>query len=168
MLFIWKGNLFGRGIMIYLIVLLSISGLLIYGAWKDWHHARVSNKITFAAIALSILVFPMVDSQFFRVLFILIYYIMFNNLQIIGGADFKILIASLLSTPHLWLFLSTLIIYSLIIAVQMRITGRNKLFAKISNGTTKLLEERIPGFVPIAMAYIVTMALIATVGWFTL
>jgi hypothetical protein len=78
---------------------------------------------------------------------------------LIGGADFKILIAAIISVPNLFLFLSTFIVYSLITTVQMRITRRNKIFARISNGSTKLLEERIPGFVPITMSYIVTGAL---------
>lgn len=149
--------------MIYLIVLLSIIGLLIYGSWKDWHHAKVSNKITFAAIALAILTLPYVTNYTFRGLFILIYYFMFRK-QIVGGADFKILVACLMSVPNVFLFLSTFIVYSLITTIQMRITGRNKHFAKISNGTTKLLEERIPGFVPITMSYIVTTILTLVVA----
>ncbi len=153
--------------MIYLIVLLSISLLLIYGSWRDWHHARVSNKITFAAIALAILALPYVSDHMFRALFIVIYYFMFRK-QIVGGADFKILVACLMSVPNVFLFLSTFIVYSLITTVQMRITGRNKQFAKISNGTTKILEERIPGFVPITMSYIVTTVLTLLAAIFTI
>ena len=144
--------------MIYLVVLLSISLLLIYGSWKDWHHARVSNKITYSAIALSFFALPYVDDYPWRGLFILIYILMAEK-EMIGGADAKILIAVLLSIPNLFLFLSCFVIYSLIIAIQMRVTGRNKVFARISNGSTKLLEEKIPGFVPITMSYIVTTAL---------
>jgi len=151
--------------MIYLVVLLSISLLLIYGSWRDWHHARVSNKITFSCIALALLVLPLIDSYLFRGLFIAIYLIMFR-FGIIGGADMKALIAVILSVPNAFLFMSTFVIYSLILTIQMRATGRNKVFAKISNDTTKLKEERIPGFVPITMSYIITIILTMTASMF--
>jgi len=151
--------------MIYLVVLLSISLLLIYGSWRDWHHARVSNKITFSCIALALISIPYVNNYIFRGLLILVYLLMFRH-ALIGGADAKILIAVIISAPNPFLFMSTFIIYSLILAIQKRVTGRNKGFAKISNGTTKLIEERIPGFVPITMSYIITIILTMTAAMF--
>ena len=151
--------------MIYLVIILSISLLLIYGSCKDWHHARVSNKITFSCIALALIAIPYVNSYLFRGLLILVYVLMFRY-ALIGGADAKILIAVIISVPNPFLFMSTFVIYSLILAVQMRVTGRNKVFARISNGTTKLIEERIPGFVPITMSYIITIILTMTASMF--
>ena len=151
--------------MIYLVVILSISLLLIYGSWRDWHHARVSNKITFSCIALALISIPFVNSYLFRGLLILVYILMFRY-ALIGGADAKILIAVIISVPNPFLFMSTFVIYSLILAIQMRVTGRNKVFARISNGTTKIIEERIPGFVPITMSYIITIILTMTASMF--
>lgn len=150
--------------MIYLISILSISLLLIYGAWRDWHDARVSNKITFSCIALALIAIPYVNSYMFRGLMILIYIMMFRY-SLIGGADVKALMASIISVPNPFLFMSTFVIYCLIITVQMRVTGRNKVFAKISNGSTKLKDERIPGFVPITMSYIITIALTLAISY---
>lgn len=150
--------------MIYLIAILSISLLLLYGAWRDWHHARVSNKITFSCIALALISIPFVDSYLFRGLMILTYIMMFRY-SLIGGADVKGLMASIISVPNPFLFMSTFVIYCLILTLQMRVTGRNKAFAKISNGSTKLTDERIPGFVPITMSYIITIALTLTISF---
>ena len=147
--------------MIYQIILFIISCLLIYGAWNDWHRASVSNKITFPAIAISLLSIPFVDNLTTRLLFIGFYFIMFIYTPI-GGADIKILIAVLLTVPSPFLFMSLFVIFSAIIFIQMRMTGRNTVFARISNGNNKPLEERIPGFVPITMSYIVTIVLTLT------
>ena len=152
-------------IMIYLVIILSISLLLIYGSWKDWHHARVSNKITFSCIVLALIAIPSVQSYLFRGIMILLYILMFRH-GLIGGADAKILIAVIISVPNPFLFMSAFVAYSLIITLQMRLTGRNKVFAKISNGTTKFTEERIPGFVPITMSYIITIVLTMTISMF--
>lgn len=85
--------------------------------------------------------------------------------DMIGGADVKGLMAAIISVPNPFLFMSAFVVYCLIITVQMRITGRNKVFAKISNGSVKLKDERIPGFVPITMSYIITIALTLAVSY---
>lgn len=138
--------------------------LLIYGAWRDWHHAIVSNKITFSCIVLALISIPFVDSYLFRGLMILTYLMMFRY-GMMGGADVKGLISAIISVTNPFLFMSTFVIYCLILTVQMRVTGRNKAFAKISNGSTKLTEEKIPGFVPITMSYIITTVLTLAVSY---
>lgn len=149
--------------MIYLISILSISMLLIYGAWKDWHHARVSNKITFSCIALALISIPYVDIYLFRGLMILICVLMFRY-GMVGGADVKGLMAAIISVPNPFLFMSAFAAYCLILSIWMRATGRNKIFAVISNGSTKLMDERIPGFVPITMSYIISTGLTFIIG----
>ena len=149
--------------MIYLIILLIISCLLIYGSWKDWNHARVPNKITYTAIVFSLLSIPFIDNLILRFIFIGFYLILFL-ITSIGGADIKILFAVLITTPNPFLFMSIFVISSALLLFWMRISGMNKTFSRIVGSNNKIMEEKIPGFIPITMSYIVTIA--ARCVWF--